>query len=319
LPVKVKGKMVPAERLTAADAHRLWLTSGQERSWLTADGGKTWKVVEVGPRFVESVFFFDELHGWAAGETAYPDSKATLVSTRDGGKSWLPASAISKSPEIASCLSSGFSDVQFFDKDLGIAVGTGNMCADVAAQQLVAVTRDGGATWSVSLLKTDEPDAVLRRVRFQSRSVVWATGGSSVYLSRDGGATWVLSHRDPGAQSFGLAVVPGSGVFATGGFGLVFRSRDFGETWTEAKLSAPVADKYFMGVAFADAKRGFACGTDGAIISTTDGGETWHHEPSGRSELLRDVAIFNGDIYIAGDGPIVIKRPLELPSAPRKH
>jgi photosystem II stability/assembly factor-like uncharacterized protein len=320
LPVTAAaGKISPAERLAAAGGDRLWLTSGLDRSWLTADGGRTWKLAEAAPAFADSVFFFDEAHGWAAGETAYPDSKAFLVSTADGGKSWSTSRAIHESAEMSGCRGSEFSDVQFFDNRFGTAVGTAS-CGEATSQMLLASTHDGGANWKVELVNTDDPEAVLRRVRFQSRSVVWATGGSSVYMSRDSGATWSLAHRHLGAKVFGLAVVPGAGVFATGGFGLILRSRDFGETWTEAKLAPSVADKFFIGVAFADAKRGFACGTDGTIVSTTDGGDTWQPEPSGRNEFLRDIGVLDGQVYIAGDGPIVIKRPLEpVPSGPAKQ
>jgi photosystem II stability/assembly factor-like uncharacterized protein len=309
------------DRLATAGAHRLWLTSGDGLTWLTADGGNAWKVIKIGPASVGSVYFFDELHGWAAGETAYPDSKAILASTVDGGKSWQPAGTISESPEISSCRSSGFADVQFFDHEHGVAVGSGNGCANIDSQTLLAVTRDGGASWRVKLLPADNVGEGLWRVRFQSPSVVWAdTSGGSVYVSHDGGDTWGLARTHTKAQFQGLAVVPGAGVFVAGGFGLVLRSRDFGQTWTEAAVPQPVADKFFVGVTFADAKRGFACGTDGVIISTTDGGETWQQEPSGRTELLRDIAVLDGEVYVAGDGPIVIKRPLEpVPSIPNQQ
>src|SRR5690349_15792227 len=85
----------------------------------TADGGKTWSVAEL-PRQVNAVFFLDDQHGWAAGNSFFH--------TTDGGKTWT------QDNEWGTIY-----DLYFLDANHGWAAGNG---------AVTYYTSDGGRHWN---------------------------------------------------------------------------------------------------------------------------------------------------------------------------
>jgi len=268
-----------------------------------ANDGRGWVPISYPPGvLVDELAFIDADHASAVGVAS--GRGAWIASTVDGGKTWEPAQGL---PAFGPGGFAGFADVQFFDRAFGIAVGGGNF--DEGGRIMIAVTHDGGASWKVQLLSTNDPSSILVRVRFQSRSVVWAVGGESIYSSRDGGVSWQLEHREPAATALsGLAVVQGSGIFVTGGWGLVLRSRDSGATWERVKMPPGIEHRYLCSLDFADARQGWIGGDEGTIIGTTDGGQTWHKEETGTNGLVRDVAVVDSHVYAAGDDFFLLRR-----------
>jgi photosystem II stability/assembly factor-like uncharacterized protein len=61
-----------------------------------------------------------------------------------------------------------------------------------------------------------------------------------------------------------------------GSHGRLYRSRDNGATWQDAKLPGEVESScYFLAVNAADPNLVFAAATLGQLYRSTDGGETW--------------------------------------------
>jgi photosystem II stability/assembly factor-like uncharacterized protein len=292
-----------AEQIGSARTRGIWVTSVQGKSWVTGDGGETW-IANSYPQdvVVEGLTFIDSNHAWAAG--AVRSQTTWLASTSDGGKTWHAA------PTTPDSRPGGFVDVQFFDKDFGIAVGVGD--SDQGGKSLIAITRDGGTSWKSQLFKDkDDPASVLMRVRFQSRSVVWVVGGNSIYSSHDGGASWQLAHRERGATRLdSVAIVENSGIFVAGGWGLLLRSRDSGATWERLKVPATAEHRYLCALDFADTLHGWVGGDHGTVISTGDGGETWQEENTGVDGLVRDISVIGDHVYVAGDSFFVLRRHL---------
>ena len=57
---------------------------------------------------------------------------------------------------------------------------------------------------------------------------------------------------------------------------LLLRSRDWGETWEDARLPTPVNSTiWWIGTNAADPMLIFCCTIMGQIFRSTDGGETW--------------------------------------------
>jgi photosystem II stability/assembly factor-like uncharacterized protein len=103
----------------------------------TEDGGGTWTVRDAGcDAALAAVCFFDAEHGWAAGTlgTGIYASRAVLLATDDGGKSWARA--------YTSTSTGAFFSVARIDEARGWAVGTFG-----GVPNAVVVTNDGGATW----------------------------------------------------------------------------------------------------------------------------------------------------------------------------
>lgn len=294
-----------AERVESAGRHGIWVTARGGKGWVgRTDRTRLVPISYPSGVLVDELAFLDSDTAYAVG--AASGKGAWIASTADGGMNWQPAQGLPRSGPGGFA---GFADVQFFDRAFGISVGGGNF--GEGGRILIAVTHDGGASWKFQRFATDDPNSVLSRVRFKSRSVVWAVGGESIYSSRDGGISWQLSHREPAATALsGLAVVQDSGIFVTGGWGLVLRSRDSGATWERLKVPPGIEHRYLCSLDFADARRGWVGGDNGTIIGTTDGGQTWQQEETGIHGLLRDLVVVDGYVYAADDDFFLLRRDL---------
>jgi hypothetical protein len=125
-----------------------------------------------------------------------------------------------------------------------------------------------------------------------------------VSYSRDNGTKWTRCNPTPASAGFchALAVAPSQTnvVYAGGevaGAGAVYRSTDFGSTWTRT-ASAPTDTVFSLAVDPGDATRVIAATPDGAF-STTNSGETWTNLHGGN---LRAVLLYPSrlDTLVAG-------------------
>jgi len=158
--------------------------------------------------------------------------------------------------------------VSFVDSEHGWAVGENGT---------VLATSDGGLNWKIlrpSILD-EVPAAVFpytRMCHFQS-----------VYFidERNG---WVAGEMDlPSVQPEDIAPIPVQ-------FGVIFRTRDGGQTWEcqyPCKVWTDIASeirpflKHIDDVFFLDARQGWAVGDGFYYLATEDGGDTWKERPIG--------------------------------------
>jgi photosystem II stability/assembly factor-like uncharacterized protein len=108
-----------------------------------------------------------------------------VYSSTDRGRTWT----VSETP-LAGNSSSGVFGVTFWDSENGVAVG-GDHTQPQAASDNVALTRDGGRTWS--LAGRPQPAGVrwgVTHVQGSTGPLLVATGPSGWGFSRDAGATW---------------------------------------------------------------------------------------------------------------------------------
>jgi photosystem II stability/assembly factor-like uncharacterized protein len=161
----------------------------------TSDGGRTWKEMPA-----------DGMPAALAGEGAFAASGtcitvqgkrnvwfgtggpegARIFSSIDGGRTW----AVTKTP-MSSGRSAGIFSVTFWNARQGVAVG-GDYTKEREAKDNVAVTSDGGRTWS--LIKGEGPDGYRSCVVFMPGSgkpKLVAVGPSGSDYSTDGGRSWM--------------------------------------------------------------------------------------------------------------------------------
>ena len=221
-------------------------------------------------------------------------SRATVLRTKDGAKSWQSTSIISR-PRL------DLRDIHGFDANTAVAISAGE--ADSGFANILRTT-DGGVTWS-TVFTTNTKGVFFDALSFwdDRNGIVQSDPvDRKLFLltTEDGGLTW--KRVDPAAlpeMLEGEAAFAASGTamtvqgksnvwIATGGgkTARVFRSTDRGRTWAVSETPLHSGDGGAAGafsIAFTDAKRGVVVGGNYSqprtayvnVALTEDGGVTW--------------------------------------------
>jgi photosystem II stability/assembly factor-like uncharacterized protein len=286
------------------DANAGWLLTeatgrpSPGKLWRTVNGGKTWKEAPaVNLSDLQGLHFFDSRNGYLLRLTTAADSPPNqLLVTADGGATWTASSF----PKPAGLALFGLS---MLDTRHGRAVFTQPVFGSDFLSELVAVySMDDGRTWKetsrVEFQRT-RPDWTFDSIRGPLSFADPVHGLIGVetpavpvgaYITSDGGRTWALHQLPP--PSSGLVQLPGSmsaaafgGVVLIGvaypqgsqpgapaGTTYVYRSDDFGETWSapvEVGADSGAAPARFVG------RDVWWIPNGRSVLRTADGGKTW--------------------------------------------
>ncbi len=179
---------------------------GKQALFVTSNAGKSWKhLPQVFPEDarLESIFFVDENTGWLVRnirlrvEPYALGNSSTILSTTDGGTSWVEQVNFPEGAEIR--------HIEFFDRENGLAVGSRVKDHKPPYDEiLLARTTDGGKSW------TDVTDKVKPAVDIgnglaagRARDINWPslknifllTSEGKIVISSDGGESWKLLAR----------------------------------------------------------------------------------------------------------------------------
>lgn len=251
----------------------------------TTDGGRTWTSSRMLAGEYDALSFISPTDGWATIATNCNPvgCKSTdVIRTSDEGSVWRAAKALSGEP---------------------VPHGLATFGPDVVAitQTSVAVSPDGGATWSVHQLPSG---LTVQSAAFTSPQDGYVSGTATcapglstscavlAYRTTDGGASWsevFTEHVASGAFAASTVAAFGTDavwlhVSAPGD--TLLRSADGGATWTNlgAALSATALNVNQM--RFTTPSTGYAAlgviwenggppVPNGALMVTRDGGKTW--------------------------------------------
>lgn len=276
-------------KITAIEFHPDWVRAGV--AWVampeagiqaTADFGTTWQ-----PATIQRPVIAMDVARDGDGVAMYHATYTELFFSADGGKSdrrvELPIDkghidSVSMSPTYA------------LDRTLAVTTSDAR----------VLMSRDAGATWSVTRLPKPAQDIAFSP-GFRVDNAMWAaTWGGGVMTSTDGGKTFAPS-GDGLADLFvnqvaatrkggvGLATTPGGDepallpydLFAATKDDGVYRSQDAGRTWTRTSLRVPLTDQttnHHRTVRVARDGLGNAtviCGTFEGLYVSNDNGDRW--------------------------------------------
>jgi photosystem II stability/assembly factor-like uncharacterized protein len=241
----------------------------------TTDGGATWtpSYRNVEERvFLDATAFWDERHGIAQGDPV--DGRFLVLTTDDGGKSWVRRDRTSMPPALpgeGAFAASGTCLVTQGESHAWFATGG-------AASARVFRSADRGRSWSVAEtpIAAGTASAGIFSLAFRDSDHGVAVGGdyrlpdrggTVVAVTRDGGRSWsVPSGRGPAAFRSAVAYVPGRRtptLVAVGPTGADV-SIDDGQTWK------PMGTGGFHALSFAADGAGWAVGEEGRIARFAD-------------------------------------------------
>lgn len=215
---------------------------------LSDDQGQHWRQAKQVPVSVSltALSFIDAQRGWAVGHGG------VILHTADGGETWTRQADGVVLAQVA-----------LTEAEQRAAQRPG----DAAAERALADARR---------LVDDGADKPLLDVRFVDAQRGWAVGAYNLFVeTTDGGVSWrSVSTRlnNPRALHLNALAVQGQTLFIAGEQGLLYRSRDAGQSF-EA-LASPYKGSWFAA----------AVGNDGAVIlgglrgnafRSADGGASW--------------------------------------------
>lgn len=275
------------------DSKRGWIGGDEGYLARTEDSGVTWTEQRLPTRnSINDVYYVSKEKGFVlAGET--------IFSTSDSGLIWQQAHTFSPAdfrgavPELYS--------LRFDGKKRGWVVGSVSR-GEVVEDSILAITRDGGASWQVLQAPSRQE---LIHIDFVDDKNGWIVGaGGAILRTTDAGESWsrqdsgtalTLYHIDFRNKKQGLAV---------GERGTILSTENSGETWS--KVASP-AGATLLSVQFVSEDDAWIIGRGGAVLRSGDGGRTWVEQESGVKQNMYAMFMMKKTGWVVGsDGLILI-------------
>jgi photosystem II stability/assembly factor-like uncharacterized protein len=244
--------------------------------------------------WLHSVFFVDQNRGWAVG------SRGTLLSTNDGGKSWM------KSTPTEDVIR----DVFFNDDRNGWIVCERNIYelkSNDEARAYLMKTSDGGDHWKRVNMHGANVDARVMRAVFSRGGSGWAFGeGGAIYATHDSGTNWIKLQAPTRYLLLGGTFIDENNGWLVGAGATILQTSDGGETWQHSRLPS-ATNVRINSASFVDARLGWAVGSSGAIYHTTNSGRRWQQQSSGVFTDLLDVKFLDAlEGWVVGAEGVVL-------------
>jgi photosystem II stability/assembly factor-like uncharacterized protein len=214
---------------------------GLARVYKTTDGGASWTIQYSDERpgvFFDGMAFWDSENGIAFSDPI--DGRLLIVTTFDGGATWMEAKAEAVPPALAG-------EAGFAASGTAIAVqGSRHVWIGTGGGEVARVYRsiDGGRNWTVAETPLSAgPTSGIFGIAFRDTLDGIAVGGDyqrpqesamNVLRTSDGGRTWELVGRSqPAGVRYGVAHVRGEpqGIYVAAGPSGWGYSLDHGSTW----------------------------------------------------------------------------------------
>ena len=214
------------------------------------DSGKTWmRAPSLRRAMLTAVAFADDKIGGAAGHDGQ------ILATRDSGTTWTEQryKPDDKLPLFA---------LHFSDASHGFALG---------AYGLFLETANGGGTWSARPIVQEDRHLYAIAADATGRMAIAAEAGT-LLLSQDRGATWAMAASPYKGSFFGLVLPSDGALLAYGLRGNVFRSSDFGKSWTASRVDGSAT---LQGGAQLAGGEIVLVGSAGVVLSSGDNGASF--------------------------------------------
>ncbi|MBK8498550.1 MAG: T9SS type A sorting domain-containing protein [Flavobacteriales bacterium] len=206
---------------------------------------------------------------------------AILLRTTDAGANWTP---------LTTPITYNMRGIHFFDAQNGIAVGLGGE---------IIRTTDGGDNWTLEPSPTTNS---LLSLFVQGNVLIAMGNGGTVIRSTNGGVNWTAQTLD--LQDLYSAWIDPSGIGLLTGKARVYRTLNFGATWTAVQIGTyhTMLNKVSFGTEQNGASAGWQTmgGLENGVVRTTDGGRSWSNASAGNSQWLGVHLLANGTGWLGG-------------------
>lgn len=248
-----------------------------------------------------SVFFIDEMLGWAVGHDA------VILHTNDGGLTWQIQQY---KPELEKPLL----DVVFNNPQEGIAIG---------AYGLFYRTEDGGKTWQsefhdefllpddaqyLTELKQEDEIAYLdeaasilshfNRLVIDGRTLYLVGEVGLIAKSNDFGRNWQAFDEIYQGSFFDMTRTTQGNLLVVGLRGHVFRSLNNGTPWQKSQTDTTAL---INAIVLTDDERIFLLGNSGTLLESADDGQTYRMRIQKDGKALIAGVWFNGQLIVVSD------------------
>jgi photosystem II stability/assembly factor-like uncharacterized protein len=254
------------------DAKRGWVAGDGGFFGSTEDGGKSWVERPLGiDHAINDIYFVGK-------DTGFVVAGGSIFETSDGGHSWreahkfLPAEFDGATPELYS--------LRFNGKKRGWVVGSASR-GDVITNSILAITRDGGATWQVLQAPTRQE---LIHIDVVDEKRAWIVGaGGAILRTEDSGESWIKQVSNTKVTLFHVDFRNEKKGCAVGERGTILVTEDGGRTWAKV---ASAARSTLLSVQFVSDVEGWIVGRGGTILRSSNGGGTWIEQESDTQQNL---------------------------------
>ena len=235
------------------DAKNGWTRGASEKLMRTVDGGASWE--EVAGRLSQHELALN----FVSTQTGFT-AASNIKRTDDGGKTWKPVLECAVNVQVdglARKLDCYFRELTFPSTSAGYAIG---QLSGGRKGAVVARTKDGGATWSLSAPENMEESGMKAFFWTQDAGLAVLYSGKTL-MTTDGGETWTGIIAPLGGEGAHYAM-------AGGQLGVIIHQRQVaystngGRTFSARPFPVPAR---VTAVAFPDARHGYLVGDHGMI------------------------------------------------------
>ena len=274
------------------DSKRGWVGGDEGFFAHTEDGGVSWAERRIGTRAaINDIYFVSQDKGFVL-------AGGTIFSTSDGGHVWqeshtfAPADFRGGEPELYS--------LRFDGKKRGWVVGSVSR-GDRVEDSILAITRDGGASWQVLQAPSRQE---LIHIDFVDEKQGWIVGaGGAILHTTDAGESWTRQESKTGVTLYHVDFRNKKQGMAVGERGTILTTNDGGANWTNVTSPARAT---LLSVQFVSEENGWAIGRGGIILRTGDGGLTWIEQESGIKQNLYAMFMTKKNGWLVGDSGLLL-------------
>jgi photosystem II stability/assembly factor-like uncharacterized protein len=266
--------------------------NGTSISPVDPDAQSSWHKVVGGDGFDCAWDYYDPYNVYA---TLY-DSR--IYKSTDGGNRFTS-------------INNGLPESNIFHTPLVMAPLNPQKLFTVSEQNKIYLTVDGGQKWHGYDVNLGGHRWIRIAVSPVDTSVVWIAGSSgTINVSHDGGRTFQTVTRpdgSPDAMLTGLATHPSDSatalaLFGVYGYGKIFRTRDFGNSWQDLTHNLPEIPVHCALILPYDTTQ-IWIGTDVGLFISRDNGQSWQYANGNLpAASIRRLKIINKEIIAVTHG-----------------